>query len=150
MTQLGFRIYIRATLILFYNVHIRLKGQFVFSILSCNSIIFGSLFYSILLYSVLFYLASCKHFCIGEIPVFYSIMHLYSILFSILFCILFCILFYSILSCIFQTLLFIGKFLFSILSCNSILFCSLFYSILYSILVCIVSCKYFANFFYVI
>ena len=111
-----------------------------------------SILFCILFYSVFYSILSCilqVLFLYRTIPVFYSIMQFYSILFSILFysipfCILFCILFYSILyfaniilfylaSC--KYYFYIGQFLFSILSCNSILFCSLFYSILfYSIL----------------
>ena len=111
-----------------------IKGQFLF--LFYHAIIFYSVLYSIL-FSILFY------------SVFYSILHLTNIIFIYsISCFLFyhAILFYSVLYSILYSILFyiatclhyfyIGQFLFSILSCNSILFCSLFdsISILYTIL----------------
>ena len=82
-------------------IFISLKGQFLFSILSCNSILFCILF-CILVYSIL----SCKHY-------FYK----GQFLFSILSCnsILFCSLFYSTLySILFYSLLHLAN----IILCN--------------------------------
>ena len=134
--------------ILFYSVfysvlsckHYFYIGQFLFSILSCNSILFWSVFYSIL-YSILFYLANIIFILGNSCFLFYHAI-LFNMLFeypsvlsrfcSILVCILFYSIFYSIISC--KHYFYIGQFLFSILSCTSILFCSLFYSNLCSIL----------------
>ena len=80
--------------IVFYNVHISVNGQSLFSIPSCNSILFCSLFY--LFYSVFYFILSCilqTLYLYRAIPLSLSILSCNSIIFCILFLsILFCIL----------------------------------------------------------